>query len=553
MPYDIFCQSVIGASHIRKNIPCEDYGLKYETETCKIFVLGDGHGDSNCPRSSIGSKYICEIVKSEFEKFASDIKEQGWVDKLFQKSEADALVSQLILSIMGKWSCMVQDEYANNPLTEQEKQDAAEYAERYMRGERIEHIYGTTLIAGLLTDQYLLLLQQGDGRCVVFDQTGIATQPIPWDDRCFANVTTSVCDVDAAQSCRYYIVNLSDTKVIACFAGSDGVEDSFNSMDKMHAFYRELIKKIQELGTKEFEVYLNEYLPSFSENGSGDDVTICGFCDISATEKILSLLEKENQLVIVQDTINRTQERIDSMTPKLNHLETKFKALCQEIEVLSTNYLTVKQEYQFIAQDLEYQQAETDNCLDESASENDQSEKKEISRPKLSKAALRCLKNHFEKLSDVKKTLEDKIRTTSEQKVKLEQEYLAYKEKYMSFIQMRNDAQKQLDELKNGNSVLNESNVDVGEESMNTIEASVESQSTDEHTAGAAADAIESQIVVKETTDANVNSPVEQTEQTEEVCENIVPAQSTNDKEISEKKKGIISSLFSKIKIGKDS
>jgi len=85
MPYNIFCQSVIGASHVRKNIPCEDYGLKYETETCKIFVLGDGHGDSNCPRSSIGSKYICETVKSEFEKFATDIKEQGWTIDFFIK------------------------------------------------------------------------------------------------------------------------------------------------------------------------------------------------------------------------------------------------------------------------------------------------------------------------------------------------------------------------------------------------------------------------------------------------------------------------------------
>ena len=38
----------------------------------------------------------------------------------------------------------------------------------YDRGERLEHIYGTTLIAGLLTESYLLLIQQGDGRCVVF-------------------------------------------------------------------------------------------------------------------------------------------------------------------------------------------------------------------------------------------------------------------------------------------------------------------------------------------------------------------------------------------------
>jgi len=549
MPYNIFCQSVIGASHVRKNIPCEDYGLKYETETCKIFVLGDGHGDSNCPRSSIGSKYICETVKSEFEKFATDIKEQGWTNRLFHKTEAEELVSQLILSIMGKWSCKVQEDYDNNPLTDQEKQDAAEYIDRYMRGERIEHIYGTTLIAGLLTDEYLLLLQQGDGRCVVFDQAGIASQPIPWDDRCFANVTTSVCDVDAAQSCRYYIVNLSDTKVIACFAGSDGVEDSFSSMDKMHAFYRGLIKKIHESGTNDFETYLAEYLPSFSENGSGDDVTICGICDVDSAEQILDSLERENQIVALQDNVNRAQERIDSMTPKLNHLETKFTALCQEIETLSANYLTVKQEHQIIAQDLASQQTNSDSNPEEQSTEGTEPESKPVERPKLSKVALRCLKNHFDKLSESKRTLEEKIKATSEQKSQLEQEYLSYKEKYMSFIQMRNDAQQQLAMIQNGTVSIDESELSENVLSVEIVEAR---ENQPELTKNFSAEVIEK----SECQDAETNSCSNEKSKSDGVGECIdddASSPQASEKECPEKKKGVLSSIISKIKIGKDS
>jgi hypothetical protein len=90
-----------------------------------------------------------------------------------------------------------QRTFTENPLTLDERAKCDRYLDRYDRGEKLEHIYGTTLIAGLLTDKYLLLLQQGDGRCDVFDANGEVSQPIPWDDKCFANVTTSLCEDDA--------------------------------------------------------------------------------------------------------------------------------------------------------------------------------------------------------------------------------------------------------------------------------------------------------------------------------------------------------------------
>ena len=150
MSYDIFCQSVQGASHIKNDMPCEDSGKIHVTDFCKIFVLGDGHGDSNCPRSKIGSQYICDITVQSLEKFAFDIESLGWEEKLFNKAETQTLMNQLITSIFGKWSCAVNDEFIQNPLTDKESEAANEYIERYRKGERIEHIYGTTLIAGLL-------------------------------------------------------------------------------------------------------------------------------------------------------------------------------------------------------------------------------------------------------------------------------------------------------------------------------------------------------------------------------------------------------------------
>ena len=83
MTYELFCKSVQGASHIKRGIPCEDLGLKQEADLCKVFVLGDGHGDPNCFRSSLGSKFICEIAAQELIQFATVLSEYKWQEQLF--------------------------------------------------------------------------------------------------------------------------------------------------------------------------------------------------------------------------------------------------------------------------------------------------------------------------------------------------------------------------------------------------------------------------------------------------------------------------------------
>ena len=219
MAYELFCQSIQGAGHIKRGMPCEDFGRKHECEEFKIFVLGDGHGDSNCPRSSLGSKLVCEIAVDELREFAMEIKKHKWEYKLLCEKESEKLVYQLVSSIFGQWSLRVKEDFKNHPLTEEEEIASSECIQYYRRGEKIEHIYGTTFLAGVMTPEYLLLLQQGDGRCVVFDANGDVSQPIPWDDRCIANVSTSVCDPDSVVSCRFHVIDLKENPIIASISG----------------------------------------------------------------------------------------------------------------------------------------------------------------------------------------------------------------------------------------------------------------------------------------------------------------------------------------------
>ena len=217
--YKMICASVQGARHIRHGQPCEDCGKVYESESCSIFAVADGHGDPNCPRSRFGSEAACDTAINELKDFSSAISENCWEERLTGGGkELEGMVRHLVSSIMAKWIQTVNEDLEESPLTEEERAACDTWLERYDRGENLEHIYGTTLIAGLRTEKYLLLLQQGDGRCDVFDAAGNVTQPIPWDERCFANVTTSLCEEDAVQSFRYCVIDMEKNPPAACLA-----------------------------------------------------------------------------------------------------------------------------------------------------------------------------------------------------------------------------------------------------------------------------------------------------------------------------------------------
>ncbi len=320
--YETFNITIHGAGHIKAGQPCEDYSISTEDALCRIFVAADGHGDSNCPRSSFGSETICRIASEELRSFAVSIEEENWTDRLFDSRWKEPLIRQLITSIFGKWTQTVLDDFNRNPLTDEERAGSRSYIARYDQGERIEHVYGTTMIAGLLTGRYLLLLQQGDGRCDVFYEDGHVDQPIPWDDRCFANVTTSLCDTDAIASCRYHVIDLAVYPISACMAGSDGVEDSFFSMDQMHSYYRELLIYASEHGVKGLLKHLNETLPEFSQKGSRDDTTICGFIDLEKVSSLIHVFVRANRETDLQSSLKLLNDRITSMeSGKMEYLQ----------------------------------------------------------------------------------------------------------------------------------------------------------------------------------------------------------------------------------------
>lgn len=362
MPYELLCVSVIGSSHVKAGTEKEDYGEVHDGGFYQIFAVADGHGDSNCPRSSFGSKIACDLAISELSLFAKTLHEtdhetnQGelttWEAKLFDEAQRDGVVHQLINSIFGKWSDEVITNIEQNPLSEDERAGCGKYIDRYDKGERLEHVYGTTLIAGLLTESYLLLLQQGDGRCAVFANDGEVTQPIPWDDKCFANVTTSLCDEDAIERCRYYVEDVRNHPVSAVLATSDGIEDSFFDMDQVHAYFREQLIYAAKNGVPELQERLNCSLPEFSEKGSNDDVTICGFIDVDRVRGLVDVFHDENYRCEIYGKIAQIDERLKSVQGKFEYDLAHYEKARSVYEEAKAAFDELNKDYSDYAEDL---------------------------------------------------------------------------------------------------------------------------------------------------------------------------------------------------------
>jgi hypothetical protein len=227
------------------------------------------------------------------------------------------------------------------------------------------------MIAGLMTKDYLLLLQQGDGRCDVFDAKGNVSQPIPWDDRCFANVCTSLCDSDAIESCRYYVVDIKEEPIAAVMAGSDGVEDSFPNMDLVHSYYRDLLMLASDSSIENLINYLKETLPEFSENGSRDDVSIGGFIDLEMIGKLTSKFKCDNIKVEVNSRLRMVDDRIRSMeSGKMEYLEQKYAKAKLEYQSLRNDeskekYFAIEEEFKQYRERYESYLAQREEILSE--------------------------------------------------------------------------------------------------------------------------------------------------------------------------------------------
>lgn len=284
--YD-FAFSEQGYNHIKLDKVCQDSSGRYSDDSMAVVVVADGHGSDNYPRTDRGSSFAVEATITAIREFVKTVEESA----IDISVDSDSYLEQLAKNILANWYVAVDADLEKHPFSEEELSKVSEkYKKRYMSGQRQEKTYGTTLIAACQTKDYWFGLQIGDGKCVCISQDGSMYEPIPWDEDCQANITTSICDSEAIEEFRYFFTKECP---IATLMGTDGIDDSYANTEDLYVLYRSILAIFAEHGRETGESEIQEFLPSLSRKGSGDDVTIAGIVSATLSTTFVQVLKAQ--------------------------------------------------------------------------------------------------------------------------------------------------------------------------------------------------------------------------------------------------------------------
>jgi serine/threonine protein phosphatase PrpC len=316
-----------GESHKATNKVCQDYSYSAVYENgLAIAIVCDGHGGQRYFRSDVGARFATEITEKNILFFVDNIDKSLFMEKPytavssiatqvdhaeFNKENAiDKALRQLFSSIIFDWLIQIKEHAANTPLTETEKASGikAEWIDDFNAGNSLEKVYGCTLMVYIQTPDYWFSFHIGDGKCISFDNNANWKEPIPWDDRCFLNKTTSLCDAQAIEEFRYCYQGNKEFPV-AVFLASDGIDDSFGAEENMVNFYVQILKKLKSSTNEEVYEELATTLPQLSKIGSQDDMSISLIYD---SERIAAIYPK-----LLEWQIKSTKAAIDAINSKI--------------------------------------------------------------------------------------------------------------------------------------------------------------------------------------------------------------------------------------------
>ena len=363
-----------GYSHEASGKPCQDFVYSESAPELSMAIVSDGHGGERYFRSDKGARFVVEIAAQSIRAFVSALnsmeasvaKEYGDTPlfeamPLTQYSETAPPVfdpcqerqgkyihralTGLFRSILTQWYMFITEHAQNNPLNEWELEHVeekyrAEFEDKLKEEDpSFAKIYGCTLIAYARTPDYWFAFQIGDGKCIFFDiedkQVKI-TQPIPWDEKCFLNKTTSICDSHALSEFRYCYQGDGHFPE-AMFVGSDGIDDSYG--ENINDFYIQLFKMLSDKDKAQRE--LSKSLPIISQHGSQDDMSVASVYNEDGLPQTCALL--------VQYQIDKINEQSDEIKAKLESLDAKLKSYCNAGELTGHDAIV----YNYTVKDIE--------------------------------------------------------------------------------------------------------------------------------------------------------------------------------------------------------
>ena len=337
-----------GESHKSNNKPCQDCAYAESNDLLSMAIVCDGHGGERYFRSHYGAQFATEITQKAITEFVKNMADSTFTisegksvfdgasftaynaasatDKQME-SRAHKSLKWLFSSIISQWNEKISEHAKETDLTDWELSNVDEKYRKEFLSERekddatFEKTYGCTLMAYVQTPDYWFAFHLGDGKCVsmrVVEDRLVCEQPIPWDERCFLNKTTSLCDSNALEEFRYCYQGDGQFP-LAMFLGSDGMDDSYGDGYNLYNFYIQLFKIIIRNGVEKANKELKKSLPVISKMGSKDDMSVaCVFDDTNLTASFFKLTqyqkrELESSHKKVEDKIMELNKKIESV------------------------------------------------------------------------------------------------------------------------------------------------------------------------------------------------------------------------------------------------
>lgn len=432
-----FNVTCLGASHVKNGKPCQDYSLSWHSDDNKtqIAIVCDGHGGDTYVRSDRGSRLAAEIALRNIQNLVNCVSPDLFLDKegavtarpededdIFHSSkktivdpssisdndvedshvqqeiqnrkfyeaiesvrEQDQVMQRLFASIYVQWMEAIKEDEKNDPFTEWEKGQ--------LNGARIAKAYGTTLMAFVRTPLYWFAFHIGDGKLLCCDVNFKWCEPVPWDCNCFLNMTTSLCAHEPLHSFRYAFNGKGEFPV-AVIMGSDGLDDSWCTMDNLKNFYSQVLCIFNDLKEEETIKEMSDYLPRLSEKGSRDDMSMAGIIDMDAIAGGASVYKKQKEINALfserkklEEGISRLEQNVKAAESELQQLHAKYEAEKKKEDEWLVKLSLHKTEMEAVGQQLltrESLKAEAEKkLLDAKESYNDWIEEAKVKKTKL--------------------------------------------------------------------------------------------------------------------------------------------------------------------------
>ncbi len=256
----IYCESVCGSTHKRKNFINQDYGVANIYRDHCVLVVSDGHGSNEYFRSHIGSKIATDVTIELFNDLSTHYSDY---DKIVEKNVSEILK----INIVKSWKKLVFNHYLNHKLTNCEKQFTTD------SNQSPYEFYGATLLGVLLLSDYMVVVQIGDGNILTLLEDGKVVEYIEKNSALFANQTTSLCDSNAIENLNVVIVKLEKRPILITLM-TDGIINSFTNSSDFYSIPHEILAEINYSNFINTCNNLKLLLEDMATKGSGDDCTI---------------------------------------------------------------------------------------------------------------------------------------------------------------------------------------------------------------------------------------------------------------------------------------